>query len=88
MNYILDVMKEIIMLVTSSQKIKHNVTVKLDCTYLNCRICIINHAYMTVVKGSENEPSAQVDMLKHVLLMDGVSSVSSQPVPEEVKPCF
>ena len=23
-------------------------------------------------------------MLKHVLLMDGVSSVSSQPVPEEV----
>ncbi len=43
---------------SSSQKIKHNVTVKLVCTYLNCRICIINHSYMTVVKGSENEPSA------------------------------
>ena len=32
---------------------------------------------MTVVKGSENEPSAQVDILKHVLLLDEVSSVGS-----------
>ena len=28
---------------------------------------------MTVVKGSESEPSAQGDMLKHVLLIDGVA---------------
>ena len=32
---------------------------------------------MSVVKGSENEPSAQVDMLKYVLLIDGVSSVGA-----------
>ena len=35
---------------------------------------------MTVVnyKGSENEPSAQVDLLKYVLLINGVSSVGAQ----------
>ena len=35
-------------------------TVKLVCTYLNCRLCVISHAFMTVVKGSENEPSADI----------------------------
>ena len=68
---------------TSSQKIKHSETViaKLISLYLLKSQNIYNKScllYMTVNKGSENESFTQVDMLKHVLLIDGLSSVGAQ----------